>query len=188
VDAFVAEDDLPWPRVLRRLFSDPLSVFEQTVVSGRGTEEMKTNDVSGRFGFDGLGLSVDVGRPNACARFSDVEQVARALADAGVVFAQDNPVTALMEDPGTGRLPSEIASERVLSAVLEGTLAPSQLPAVLTALDSVGARCSTAFSAGLVIRTRGMSEHASWVESVATAGRRPMQSVKINLGLGRSAE
>ena len=37
-----------WPRVVRRAFSDPRVPHESTGVHGRGTEEVKTNDVSGR--------------------------------------------------------------------------------------------------------------------------------------------
>ena len=41
-------DELTWPRVVRRAFSDPRVPHESTGVEGRGTEEVKTNDISGR--------------------------------------------------------------------------------------------------------------------------------------------
>ena len=41
-------EELAWPRVVRRAFSDPRVPHESTGVEGRGTEEVKTNDVSGR--------------------------------------------------------------------------------------------------------------------------------------------
>ena len=41
-------DELAWPRVVRRAFSDPRVPHESTGVDGRGTEEVKTNDVTGR--------------------------------------------------------------------------------------------------------------------------------------------
>ena len=41
-------DELIWPRVVRRAFSDPRVPHESTGIEGRGTEEVKTNDVSGR--------------------------------------------------------------------------------------------------------------------------------------------
>jgi ferredoxin len=41
-------DELAWPRVVRRAFSDPRVPHESTGVEGRGTEEVKTNDVSNR--------------------------------------------------------------------------------------------------------------------------------------------
>ena len=42
------EQELSWPRIVRRAFSDPVVPHESTGVHGRGTEEVKTNDVSGR--------------------------------------------------------------------------------------------------------------------------------------------
>ena len=41
-------DELTWPRVVRRAFSDPSVPHESTGVEGRGTEEVKTNDVTGQ--------------------------------------------------------------------------------------------------------------------------------------------
>ena len=38
-------DELTWPRVVRRAFSDPRVPHESTGVEGRGTEEVKTNDI-----------------------------------------------------------------------------------------------------------------------------------------------
>ncbi len=49
-------DKLEWPRVVRRAFSDPRVPHESTGVHGRGTEEVKTNDVSGRVGAGEVGV------------------------------------------------------------------------------------------------------------------------------------
>ncbi|MGE5849461.1 MAG: DUF362 domain-containing protein, partial [Candidatus Methylomirabilota bacterium] len=46
----ITPHDLTWPRVVRRAFSDPVVPHEATGVHGRGTEEVKTNDVTGRVG------------------------------------------------------------------------------------------------------------------------------------------
>ena len=64
VDAIV-QNELVWPRTIRNIFSDPISVFKETGVSGRGTEESKTNDVTHRFKKGEVGFAIDVGRPNA---------------------------------------------------------------------------------------------------------------------------
>ena len=52
-----------WPRNLRRVFSDIGPVHEMTGVPGRGTEEMKTNDVTGRYRLGEAGICLDIGRP-----------------------------------------------------------------------------------------------------------------------------
>src|SRR5437868_5716867 len=56
-------DTLEWPRVVRRAFSDPRVPHESTGVSGRGTEEVKTNDVSGRVKVGEVGFTIEFGRP-----------------------------------------------------------------------------------------------------------------------------
>ncbi len=71
-------DELAWPRVVRRAFSDPRVPHESTGVDGRGTEEVKTNDVSGRVG-RGRGRLHDRARPPGVGvRFRDSGDVPRA--------------------------------------------------------------------------------------------------------------
>ena len=41
----IVPQDLTWPRTVRRAFSDVLVTHESTGILGRGTEEVKTNDV-----------------------------------------------------------------------------------------------------------------------------------------------
>ncbi len=56
-------EKLEWPRVVRRAFSDPRVPHESTGVHGRGTEEVKTNDVSGRVKAGEVGFTIEFGRP-----------------------------------------------------------------------------------------------------------------------------
>ena len=46
--AAIEPDELSWPRVVRRAFSDPLVSYESTGGHGRATEEVKTNDITRR--------------------------------------------------------------------------------------------------------------------------------------------
>ena len=54
-------------------------VFAGSQVPGRGTEEMKTNDVKGTFLPGEVGVGIELGRPGIEANFRDVEKVAMAL-------------------------------------------------------------------------------------------------------------
>ncbi|HUV55530.1 MAG TPA: hypothetical protein VMW03_10050 [Candidatus Krumholzibacteriaceae bacterium] len=72
--------ELTWPRSLRAAFSDPTVVHPGTGVGGRGTEEIKTNDVTGRLRRGEAGIVVELGRPGTGARLRDVEKMAMALA------------------------------------------------------------------------------------------------------------
>ena len=48
VDA-VYQQEMEYPRTVRSLMSDVLTIAPESQISGRGTEEMKTNEVTGRF-------------------------------------------------------------------------------------------------------------------------------------------
>ena len=61
-DAFIYEAQ-PWPRSVREAFSNPLAEHKETRVPGRGTEEMKTNDVRGLYGRGIIGVAAELGRP-----------------------------------------------------------------------------------------------------------------------------
>jgi hypothetical protein len=145
VDAFIYEP-APWPRSLRATFSDPRTEHKETRVTGRGTEEMKTNDVTGRFRRGCVGIGIELGRPGIGARFRDVDKVARAMARLGAAFEPKNPVTSLMEDVGTGRVKEEILDEKVLSAIVECLFPVEKMKDVLMALKEVAGDVDTVFS------------------------------------------
>jgi len=52
---------------------------KKTDIAGRGTAEMKTNDITGRVKRGG-GVAVELGRPGVGTRFTDVEKVSREIA------------------------------------------------------------------------------------------------------------
>src|SRR3982074_2924027 len=97
-------DELQWPRVVRRAFSDPRVPHESTGVQGRGTEEVKTNDVSGRVKLGEAGFTIEFGRPGVGVWFHEIQKMTWALAKAGVSFEKKNPITSLMSDVSTGTL------------------------------------------------------------------------------------
>lgn len=111
-------DEIPYPRILRAAFSDPTFRHESTAVLGRGTEEMKTNDVKNEFTLGNVGFSVEVGRPGVAAYFRDLQKVTMKVVSLGGDFASYNPVVALM-DKSTGALKEEVLNEKVLSAIAE---------------------------------------------------------------------
>ena len=52
---------LDWPRSVRAVFSDPTIVHPGTGVPGRRTDEIKTNDVTGRLREGDAGLVIEIG-------------------------------------------------------------------------------------------------------------------------------
>jgi ferredoxin len=176
--------DLEWPRSLRRAFSDPLVVHDDTGLAGRGTEEIKTNDITGRIGDGEAGMVIDLGRPGIGVKFSDIEKVTTALAALGTEFEPDNPVTMLMEDRATGRLEPEILDEKVLSAIIEFKTTLDRLPRYLQMIDEVEGELDTVISVGVSSRCDpdGEIPHRGVCEET---GRMLSLNGKTNLGLGR---
>jgi len=183
--AFVAEP-LAWPRILRHTFSAVQPVQSGSgLIDGRGTAEMKTNDVSGRYGPGEVGFTVDVGRPGLGATFADVERIAMAVAAAGAVMVTGNPVTGLMTDPATGAFRDDVKGERVLSCVLEFKTDEADALAVVETLRRVADEVDTVFSVGCIARCRDDgTDPARELLDGAGVFRRP--NGKTNIGLGRA--
>jgi len=151
VDCIIFEP-APWPRSLRTAFSDPRTEHKETKIAGRGTEEMKTNDVTGRFKRGWVGMGCEIGRPGIGARFRDVDKVAQVLAKQGVEFELKNPVTFLMEDVKTGKLKEEVLNEKVLSAIVECLFPIEKFKDIMTALKEVAKEVDTVFTVECINR------------------------------------
>ena len=176
--------DLSWPRNLRAQFSNPSIVHPGTGVPGRGTDEIKSNDVTGRLRKGDAGIVVEIGRPGIGAFFRDIEKVAMALAPLEPHFEADNPVTHLIADQRTGRMKDEIRNEKVLSAIIELKTSLEKVPAFLAALEKVQHEIDTVISVGVASQCLpdGSLPHEEWVRK---AGYRLSHNGKTNLGLGR---
>ncbi len=177
-------EELPWPRAVRSFFSNPQTTHRHTQVPGRGTEEMKTNDVTGRIPAGAVGLAVEVGRPLTGATFKDVQEVTAACARYGCVFEPNNPLTALMDDTSRGTFRPDILEERMLSVLVEMTVPQERLPGLLDSLKNVSLRLPTVFSLGLC-QTVGSGGEMPMLDILEAQGIAVRPNGKINLGLGR---
>ncbi len=183
VDCVIFEPQ-PWPRSLRVTFSNPRTGHKETRIAGRGTEEMKTNDVTGRFKRGWIGLGLEFGRPGVGTRFSDLEKMAMALAKLGVHFEPQNPVTFLMVDTKTGKLKNEVLNEKVLSAIIECAFPIEKLKAVLNTMKKVAKEIDTVFSVDCICKADPDGSYPV-KKILAEAGITPYVNGKQNVGLGR---
>lgn len=177
-------EELKWPREVRAVFSDPLKSHSSTGVPGRGTEEMKTNDVTGRFRPGHAGVAVELGRPGTGTYFRDVEKVAMAVARLGIVFEEKNPVTSLMVDKIVGKLRDDVLREKALSAIVEFDVPLSKVSHVLEALREVSQEIDTVFSLDLAC----VADEANRIpagEIAEAAGFTLSLNGKTNVGLGK---
>ncbi len=177
-------DELVWPRVVRRAFSDPRVPHESTGVEGRGTEEVKTNDVSGRVKVGEVGFTIEFGRPGVGARFTEIQEMCWALAKAGVSFEKKNPITSLMSDVPTGTLRPDILNEKVMSAIVEIKTVVERTEEIIRLVWEVEKRLSTVIAIGVGTRCDENGEDHI-VEPILERLGYKLVRAKTNIGLGR---
>lgn len=186
VDA-IYQQELVYPRTVRSLMSDVLTIAEESQISGRGTEEMKTNEVTGRFKLGEAGVAIEVGRPIVGCRIYDLEKIASAVARLNVSFEPDNPVTSMMADQSTGQFKPELLNERLLTAIIEFKLPLEQLPELFDILKAVSEQIETVFSLDLATRIApdGSVPTDAYLRQ---AGLQVRPNGKTNVGLGRGIQ
>ncbi len=184
----IEQDYLTMPRAVRRAFSDPFGKHENTALKhmGRGTEEIKTNDVTGIVhSLNRVAVAVEVGRPGVGAYFRDIETITRALSPFNLAFEPNNPVTAYIVDHAAGLIEPTILDEKILSGIIEFGLPLADLPAVLTALRAVETRVNTVFTVAVITLVDAANRPAA-AEILTELGYSfNTASAKTNVGLGR---
>jgi NAD-dependent dihydropyrimidine dehydrogenase PreA subunit len=180
----IYQQPLEWPRTLRAAFSNPLKPHGHTGLLGRGTEEVKTNEVTHRIVRGQVGVTVEMGRPGIGTGLKDIDRVTQAIARHGVEFEPRTPVTGMMSDSVRGILKEEVLNERVLSAIIEFKLPEEKLAVILPALKQVAETLDTVFSLGVisVLPLEGPDPVAERIKSLGFTLR---PNGKVNLGLGR---
>ena len=180
----ILPDELGWPRIVRRAFSDPRVPQESTGVAGRGTEEVKTNDVSNRISVGMVGLTIEFGRPGVGVRFRQIQEMSMTLAAMGVKIQPKNPVTAMMDNVERGTIRSDILDEKVLSAILEITVPVSRTEEIIRAVWEVEKKIDTVVVLGVGTRCDDEGEERVVAPILEKLGYE-LKRAKTNLGLGR---
>jgi len=177
-------DELTWPRVVRRAFSDPRVPHESTGVEGRGTEEVKTNDVTGRVKVGEVGFTIEFGRPGVGVWFKDIQKMCWALARAGVQFEKKNPITSLMSDVSTGTLREDIMGEKLMSAIVEIKVPVERTEEIIRLVWDIEKQVDTIVALGVGTRCDADGEE-NIVEPILRRLGYKIERAKTNTGLGR---
>ncbi|MEL1135582.1 4Fe-4S binding protein [Desulfitobacterium sp. THU1] len=172
------------PREVRRYFSDPATVHGVTGVPGRGTEEVKTNDVTGRVCRGEVGIAIEMGRPCIGTTFAEVEKLTKALAPYGIEYEEGNPLTHLLEDRAKGVFKEVYKSESVLSAIVEFTVKLEHMAEILETIKGTAKELDTAFSLDLICCFEEDGSVPALPE-LERLGMKPRANAKVNLGMGR---
>ena len=176
-------NELQMPRLIRQIFSDPVVEHKSTGIKGRGTEEVKTNDVSLRVNAGEVGYTIEFGRPGVGVRFSDIQEMTHTLARAGVTFEKNNPITHLMTDTSTGDLRADILQEKILSAIVEIKTTIAEVEQVLDIVEDVNERIDTVTAIGISTRCEDGEDNklGPLLDKLGYYYSR----AKTNMGLGR---
>jgi hypothetical protein len=177
-------EELLWPRVVRRAFSDPRVPHESTGIEGRGTEEVKTNDVSGRVKVGEVGFTIEFGRPGVGVWMREIQQVCLRLGAAGVSFEKKNPITSLMTDVGTGSLPEDILGEKVMSAIVEIKVPVERTEEIVRLVWESEKELDTVIALGVGTRCDADGEDPVLAPILERLGYK-LERAKTNTGLGR---
>jgi ferredoxin len=177
-------ETLSWPRVVRRAFSDPRVPHESTGVEGRGTEEVKTNDISGRVNVGEVGFTIEFGRPGVGVWFRDIQKMCSALAEAKVSFEKKNPITSLMSDVASGTLREDIMNEKVLSAIVEIKVPVERTEEIILLVRKVEKEIETVVAIGVGTRCDEHGEDPVVAAILERLGYK-LERAKTNIGLGR---
>ena len=178
------EESKKYPRSIRAELSDPGVQIPKLKQGGRGTEEMKTNDVTGRYCRGEFGMTLEFGRPGTGTRISEIEKITKVLCAMGIQIEEANPVFYFLADKKTGQMKPEVLNEKVLSAIVEFKIKEDKLPEVINTLTPALETVNTVVSWGLISRVAedGTIPVLSRLNDLKFAAR---PNAKINMGLGR---
>jgi NAD-dependent dihydropyrimidine dehydrogenase PreA subunit len=174
---------LEWPREVRVPFSNVIATHKVSGVAGRGTEEMKTNDVTNRYGFGEVGISIELGRPGVGSRLKNIELFTTRFSRIGVMYEEKSPVTSLIIDDD-GHINEDVKNERVLSAIIEFKVPTKKLSHILEIIREVEKEIDTVFSVGIVSRIKENNTQEI-INRISQLGFEVRPNAKINIGLGR---
>lgn len=180
----LCEEELEWPRQVRSQMSNVKTEYKG--VNGRGTEEMKTNDVTHRFTKGHSGIAIELGRPGVSTKLRDLEKVAMAVAKCGISFEDLNPITSYIVDKETGKFNPELLEERALSGIIEISVPDEKLEEVIKSVLEVSKDIDTVLSLDCVCVVDEDGRIASQ-EILDKAGISYRPNCKTNVGLGRAA-
>ncbi len=182
-DAIKQVPEIPYPRIIRAVFSDPLLPHESTGVAGRGTEEMKTNDVTNHFKRGWIGFSVELGRPYKGAYLRDLEKVVKKAKSLGAEFSPDNPVYPLIANRATGALKPEVLGEKVISAIAEFVLPEEKaLHAIAELKRFLNTEVDCAVTMSVISRADDQGD-TEFLARLKETGHNPYPNGKVNIGM-----
>ena len=180
----ITPSPLEWPRSIRRALSDPQTLYSDSSLPSRmpGTGEYGAVQSNPS---DLVWVAIEVGRPHLGTRLHDAEKVAMEAAGSGMSFAPESPLAGLMVDRRTGKMKEDVLNERVLTAVLEGTVRHEKLEGFLNSLEKAGQEIATVMSVSVSVPVR--ENHPLGLDEILRAQKTGVSNIgRIDLGPERA--
>jgi Pyruvate:ferredoxin oxidoreductase and related 2-oxoacid:ferredoxin oxidoreductases, delta subunit len=181
---YMPKEAYEYPRAIRMQFSDPGCQHPNFQSWGRGTEEAKTNDVTGKFGYGEYGVLLEFGRPGTGTRLTEIEKITKMVVELGYYVLKDNPMYGLLDESLTGAFKPEYVNEKILSGILEFRFNEDELETFLAKILPCLDELDTVVSVGLVSRF-APDATIPVIEKLKARGITVRPNAKINVGLGR---
>ena len=163
-----------------------MAYHPETNVPGRGTEEVKTNDVTGRVKRGEVGIGIEIGRPSTGADMHDVELFTNMLAKLNYIeFEKDNPVLYLLEDVEKGKIAKDLIDRKVLSAIIEFTIPIEKMKEVIKNIKKVAKNIDTVLSLEVITIFENNQIPTQFNQIIKDLNMSYRPNAKVNLGLGR---
>ena len=179
----IKTERLKWPRSIRHPFSSVIATHKLTGIPGRGTEEMKTNDITNRYKKGEVGFSIELGRPGVGTKLKNIELFTTKLYKLGITLEKESPVTTIIADD-LGHIKSELREEQVLSALIEFKVPEDMVKPVLNIIQEVEYIIDTVFTVGIVTRVTKENK-IPIIDILEKEGVYIAPNAKINIGLGK---
>lgn len=179
---------LEMPRAVRKAFSDPFGKHENTTLKhmGRGTEEIKTNDVTGIVStMDRVAVAIEMGRPGVGTSFRDIEKLTKVVSQYNVKYEVNNPLTPFIIDKTNGTIDPEVLNEKILSGIIEISIDVKDLEKLLHNIKGESKNVNTVFSVCIISKVDNQNKSSVEELLVKEGYNIKAASSKTNIGLGR---
>ena len=184
----IYQTSLEMPRAVRKAFSDPFAKHKNIKIKhmGRGTEEIKTNDVTGIVNdLNRVAIAIELGRPAIGARFRDVEKITMAISKFDIEYEENNPLTPYIVNKLTGEIEQEIINEKILSCIIEFGVYIQDLKDILNAVKAIEKEVNTVFTVAVICKVNKNNKPVCEDILLENGYDVNLASSKTNMGLGR---
>jgi hypothetical protein len=129
-------------------------------------------------------MALEFGRPVLGTNMREVEKATMALAKAGIVFEENNPLTSMMLNPKIGTFKPEFVDENLVSCIVEFSEKLKRLPEIMEVVKDIAKETQTVFSLDF-IACYDEDKTIPGLDMLKELGIQPRPNGKVNLGLGR---